>query len=164
MLMRALVLVGGVVGLGAAGAEARPFVYKPGKSSRVKFHGRNWQLSSPDRLAGQLPVRGERMTMYGELLDRAGGKKIGEFYGAHVSTLSPFGQTPFAAGALEMHTFNLTDGTIVGMGSHWGGTGTYAIVGGTGRYNGIRGSYAATQRPLQLRGDGTAEFVLDLIA
>ena len=162
MLMRALLLAGGVVGIGAAGAEAGPFRLNPGKETRVKLHGRGWQLSAPNRRPGQLPVRGERMTMYGELLDRAGGTKIGEFYGAHVSTLSPFGHTPFAAGAVEMHTFNLTDGTILGMGSHLGGAGTYAIVGGTGRYNGVRGSYSATQRPLELRGDGTAEFVLDL--
>lgn len=164
MLGRALLLVGGMVGLGAAGAEARPFDLKPGKSTRLTFHGRGWQLRAPDRKPGQLPVQGERMTMFGELLDGLGGNKIGEFYGAHVSTLSPFGRTPFAAGAIEMHTFNLEGGTILGMGSHWGGTGTYAVVGGTGRYVDLRGSYTAEQRPLELRGDGTAQFVFDLTA
>lgn len=164
MLGRALLLVGGAVGLGAAGAEARPFGLKPGKSTRLTFHGQGWQLQGPNRRAGELPLQGERMTVFGELLDRKGGSKIGEFYGAHVSTLSPFGPTPFAAGAIEMHTFNLEGGTILGMGSHWGGSGTYAVVGGTGRYVGVRGSYTAEQRPLELRGDGTALFVLDLTA
>lgn len=104
------------------------------------------------------------MSMLGELLERPDGKKVGEFYSAYFATLAPFGATPFAAAAVEMHTFNLTDGTILGMGSHWDGAGSYAIVGGTGRYLGASGSYTAKQRPVDLGGDGTAEFVLDLIA
>src|SRR5438552_2378808 len=81
----------------------------------------------------------------GTLTDGAGRKKVGEFYSAQFATLAPFGANAFAAGALEMHTFNLADGTILGMGSHFDGNGTYAIVGGTGRYHAARGSYVATQ-------------------
>ena len=38
----------------------------------------------------------------------------------------------------------------------------YAVVGGTGRYAGARGSYTARQHPQELEGDGTAEFALRL--
>lgn len=164
MLKRGLLLIGGAFGLSAAGAQARPLALEAGRPTRLELKGRHWRLVAPGRSAGQLPDRGERMSALGELLDRRGQNKVGEFYSAYFATLSPFGKTPFAAGAVEMHTFNLKDGTILGMGSHWGGAGTYAIVGGTGRYLGARGSYTARQAPLELGGNGTADFVIDLIA
>ena len=56
-----------------------------------------------------------------------------------------------------MHTFRFSDGTLIGMGSHNGGC-VYAIVGGTGRYHAVTGSYLASQRPSGLGGDGSADF------
>ena len=38
----------------------------------------------------------------------------------------------------------------------------FAIVGGTGKYLGVTGSYVARQNPLETGGDGTAEFTLTL--
>jgi hypothetical protein len=100
--------------------------------------------------------------MFGELLDAAGGSKVGEFYAACFCTGSPFGNSPVAAANVEMHTLNLLDGTIVAMGSASTGENVYAIVGGTGKYAGASGSYVARQRPIELGGDGTAEFVVTL--
>ena len=42
--------------------------------------------------------------------------------------------------------------------------GSYAIVGGTGRYAGASGTYTARQSLRELGGDGTAEFTLNLTA
>jgi len=39
-----------------------------------------------------------------------------------------------------------------------GGESVYAIVGGTGQFSGVTGSYVGTQSPLDTGGDGTAEF------
>jgi hypothetical protein len=164
MLKRGLLLIGAGLGLGAAGAHAKVPASEGAGSTRLELRGSGWRLIAPGRRPGELPEQGERLSAFGELLERRSGKKVGEFYSAYFSTLGPFGTSPFAAGGVEMHTFNLVDGTILGMGSHWGGTGTYAIVGGTGRYVGARGSYTALQRPLELGGDGVAEFVIDLVA
>ena len=60
-----------------------------------------------------------------------------------------------------LHTFELTGGTILGMGSGPLREATYAVIGGTGRFQGAAGSYVARQHPRDLGGDGTAEFVLD---
>jgi hypothetical protein len=154
-----------VVGLGAAEAAARPLPlgFTAGKPQQLTLQGQGWQLQAPGRKPGDLPIQGDQLTIFGELLDTRG-NKVGEFYGTHAAALRPFGETPFAAGAVEMHTFNLEGGMLLGMGTSIDGVGTYAIAGGTGRYAGVRGSYTATQRPLQLRGDGTAEFTLDLTA
>ena len=127
----------------------------------VSFVGRSWHLVSADRRAGEPPQPGDRLTMYGELLGQ-GGEKAGEFYSACFCVGSPFGQSPHAAGNVEFHTFNLTGGSITGMGTASAGENVYAIVGGTGEYVGATGSYVARQRPFELGGDGTAEFVLSL--
>jgi hypothetical protein len=52
----------------------------------------------------------------------------------------------------------------MGMGSVEPGRHAFAVVGGTGRYAGARGAYVASQHLRELGGDGTAHFVLDLIA
>ena len=70
-----------------------------------------------------------------------------------------------AAAAMEMHHFNLADGTIVGMGTIGGFhdvTSVHAIIGGTGRYDGASGSYTARQSPVELGGDGTADFSFNI--
>ena len=112
-----------------------------------------------------MPAKGERLTGYGELLDRPGGTKVGEFFSTLFALDSPFGLTPMGATGLEYHSFNLSDGTILGLGTGAGdGESTFAIVGGTGRYAGARGTYIAHQRPRELGGNGTAEFRLTLVA
>lgn len=65
---------------------------------------------------------------------------------------------------LGQHTFKLRDGTIVGTGTAGRLEGVFAILGGTGRYAGARGTYVARQRHHEFGGDGAAEFVLTFIA
>lgn len=76
------------------------------------------------------------------------------------------GQTPHGgtASTLEQHLFTLPGGTLVGSGTvDLQGRGTFAVIGGTGRYAGCRGSYVAHQQRVDLGGDGSAryEIVLD---
>jgi hypothetical protein len=106
-----------------------------------------------------VPAKGDRSTAYGELLDTPDGRAIGHFASTLFALDSPFA----AAGSLELQTLTLHDGTIHGLGSvPTGAAGHFAILGGTGRYAGARGTYVAHLRPTDLGGDGTAEFHLTL--
>ncbi|MBI4329092.1 MAG: hypothetical protein HY685_04410 [Chloroflexi bacterium] len=168
LLKRAALLLGAI---GAAtafkGTSAEASAVGPTKAplkTGLRLYGRHWHISSPNLRNGALPARGEQVAMYGELLDERRATKLGEFYSSGLSLQAPFGPTPFAASIMEVHTFNLVDGTILGMGSRAAKAGedTYTVVGGSGRYAGARGVYTATQRPQELGGDGTAEFTFQL--
>jgi hypothetical protein len=92
----------------------------------------------------------------GELVD-AEGTSLGRFLG--ISTA--FDATSPGTSAVESHTFQLADGTLHGTGTaEAGGESVFAIVGGTGRYHGARGSYVARQMPVELGGDGSAAFTM----
>jgi hypothetical protein len=163
LLQRGLVLLGGALGIGAASGVGTAGAVPAPPSRELTLYGRGFHQHSPARRPGEVPRKGDRATTYGELLDRAGGAKIGEFTAAFLALGSPFGASSFAAASLEVHSFYLKDGTILGLGSAataW--EGAFAVVGGTGSYAGARGSYLARQRPRELGGDGTAEFHLTL--
>ena len=156
-LRRGLVLAVGALGLGAGRASASLGAVVP--QQQLTLYGRHFHLHAPNRRAGVVPATGERLTAYGELLARPGGKKVGEFSSAHFALGSPFGASPAAAASLEFHNFNLNDGTIIGLGTALqGDESVFAIVGGTGRYAGASGTYAARQHSRELGGNGTAEF------
>ena len=167
VLGRGLMLAAGALGLGAARADAAvrvtPTIAPTRQAEELRLFGRNFHLHGPDHRPGQVPVKGERHSTYGELLSRPNGKKvIGHFTAAHLTHHSPF-----AAGSssLEIHTFALKDGTIHGLGSvarQSGAEGHFVILGGTGRYEGAHGSYVARQNARDLGGNGTAEFHLTL--
>jgi hypothetical protein len=149
---RGLAVAAGLVGLGGAAGAARAAVPS---TTHLELYGRGLHLHAPSRRAGEVPLKGDRHTAYGELLDGPQGAAVGDFSAAYLSLDSPFA----AAASLEIHTFNLAGGTIHGLGSTArGGTGTFVILGGTGRYSGATGSYVARQGARELGGDGTAEF------
>jgi len=164
VLGRGLMLAAGALGLGAAKADASvrvaPF-HGTNASEELRLFGRNFHLHAPDHRAGQVPVKGERHSTYGELMTRRNGKVVGHFTAAHLTQ-----DTPFAAGvsSLEIHTFALKDGTIHGLGSvaRNAEEGHFVILGGTGRYAGAHGSYVARQNTRELGGNGSAEFHLTL--
>lgn len=165
LLGRTALFIGGLVGVGLTGRAMQSGELSKATVS-MKIHGDNWRATYPDRRRGILPQPGERSSVFGELIDETDHAKIGEFYASSFQFGSPFGTTEASAGAMEMHQFNLRDGTIVGIGTTndlAGGPSTHAIIGGTGKYEGASGSYVATQRPFELGGDGTAEFDLSII-
>ena len=167
VLRRGLVLCAGAIGLGAGGAGASAATGKgplAPQAETLNLYGRSWHLTVPGQRFGRPPVAGDRARVHGELLDRPGGQKVGEFHGAWLESSSPFGDAAFSLGSIELHTFTLTGGSLFGIGTAAGDEGTFAVVGGTGRYAGARGSYRAVQRPNGIGGDGTAEFTLNLSA
>lgn len=156
-------VLGGVLGatagvLGVAklatsgsGGDAAP-TYLPVAGQSMNLHGIDWRLSSPTRIAGKLPAANDAPSAQGSLLDN-NGNALGQFTSAAL---------PGSGGRFHLHEFQLADGTLLGMGAGALSEGVYAIVGGTGAYHGVAGSYTARQRPRELGGDGTADFELIL--
>ena len=155
-LARGLALVGGLVGLGAAGeATAAP------GATTIVLYGRGLRGFSHDRRHGELPRAGDRLTFEGALFDRPDGRRVGELHAAAFTLRGP-GSTA-SAERLELHTFVLEDGTLIGSGAGAASGGTFAILGGTGRYAGARGSYVVRRGRHEPGGDGAAELVITLV-
>ena len=164
-LQRGALLLAGALGVGVAARQAAsPSPATPMDASFDLF-GRFWHVASSPRGAGQPPQRGDQFAVAGELLDAPGGAKVGEFYSACTCVAAPFGASALAAATMEVHTLSLRDGTLLGMGTATAdpaAPNVYAIVGGTGRYQGVGGSYIARQRLREDGGDGTAELHVTL--
>ena len=176
VLKAGLAAVGGVFGLGAAGKFASGALADDRSSSSerptqpdseiIKLHGRHWQISSPSRRAGEFPGAGEQMLVNGELANDPDGDRVGSFYATYFGLSMPGRTGSDGSSSLQMHTFNLSDGTLVGTGTATPAhdtEDTFAIIGGTGKYTGARGSYVARQSPAQFGGDGTATFTITLV-
>ncbi len=130
--------------------------------SSLELVGRNWHAVTEGREDGQGPSPGDRMTVFGEVADSAG-EKLGDFYASCFCLNAPFDESSRVAMNVEMHTIRLSDGTIHGMGTSAAGPDEeveFAIVGGTGRFRGARGTYVAQQAPVEHGGDGSARFKL----
>jgi hypothetical protein len=168
-LKRLGLVAGGIAGLFAgrealASSHSNPAVgTNPPAGETIRLEGRGWHIFSKNLERGQIPTGGDRMLVYGDL--HAGGdEKVGDFFATYFSLRRPGFAGPLAS--LEHHTFNLTDGSIMGSGTTKAGFETedeFAIVGGTGRYAGARGTYVVRQSHQELGGDGTATIVFSLI-
>lgn len=127
-------------------------------SKTLELFGRGWHADTD-----KVPSKGESYSVYGELLTSPDGGKCGEFYAACLAIDSPFQVTGAGIGSLEIHTLVLAGGSIVAMGAGGGAERSFAIVGGTGKYTGSRGSYTASQDTYGLGGRGTAALKLRLL-
>lgn len=163
LLGRGLVGLAAAVGLGAgAGVTATRTAGGAEQSSRtIRLDGRGWTLTTPGKRFGERLSPGDRSTVHGQLVD--GDRVVGSFLGSRVAAPSAPGGID-ADAALELHTFTLEHGTILGMGSALPGAAVFSIVGGSGAYANARGSYTAEQHARELGGDGSATFVLTLTA
>jgi hypothetical protein len=115
------------------------------------------------RQLDEVPQLGDTVITVGRLVNSAG-VGTGRFYsvGTLLAVPTRFDRPPVTK--LEHHSLQLPTGTIVGTGTTSAdGVGTFAIVGGTARYAGARGSYRCTQSVDGLGGLGTASFVLTLL-
>ena len=159
LLKRLALLAGGALGAGVAvrstggddTAAAAPALTKT--ASTLTLYGRDWRLHRQGAAFGKLPAAGDPALPSGRIVD-AREHELGRFRAAALP----------GADAFHLHTFELAEGTILGIGANRLDEGSYAIVGGTGRYAGASGTYTARQFLRELGGDGTAEFTLNLNA
>ena len=124
---------------------------------RITLRAQNYSAQIPGKRFGERPMPGEALHVYGDLFDAAN-RPLGELRGSSVPMAAP-GQAH-----VETHVFSLAEGTIMGMGTILDTESVFAIVGGTGKYTGARGTYTSKQRPRGLGGDGTADIVIELKA
>jgi len=155
LLKRLALLAGGVVGAGVAvrssGGDEAAAASPTRSTSELTLYGRDWRLQRPGVAFGKLPAASDPALPSGRIVDGRE-RELGQFRAAALP----------GAGAFHLHTFELAEGTILGIGANRLDEGSYAIVGGTGRYAGASGTYTARQFLRELGGDGTAEFTLNL--
>lgn len=106
-----------------------------------------------------------RVVCGGEILDASGAKTVGQFHANCFGTESTFGTpNPFAASNVEMHTIRLADGTLFGMGASHSRNErekAHAIIGGTGKYAGARGTYVIAETGA---AQGASKLTIDLLS
>jgi hypothetical protein len=99
----------------------------------------------------------------GELRDAPEGERIGEFFTNAFCLDVPYGVQAAAASNLEFQTFRLPEGTLFGVGAAGAiGEKHFAVLGGTGRYAGVRGSYVEREAATPTAKPGAFEFHLNL--
>lgn len=136
----------------------------PGDGHTLRFYGRHWRVQTQVRRSGETAGSGQRLISQGELREQPDGEKVGEFCWNRFCLESAFGPNPCAASNLEFQTLQLKDGTLFGMNMGGPETGTekaHAILGGTGRFAGARGSYII-QTTSDSNTPGSIEIVITL--
>jgi hypothetical protein len=145
---------GGAVALAADGTTAQPAsppTAGPTTRTTLTMHAQRVRIDAIGQRPGTLPAVDRPFAAHGVLTD-ANGAALGSF------AITPL---PSAAGALQLHTFELEGGTLLGMGTE-GGEGTFAVIGGTGRYRGTTGSYTARVGADASGRQTSADFQFDL--
>lgn len=172
VLQRCLAFAVGALGAPLAAPDARgepaPAVPSvppaPDGAKTLSFYARRLQVHCPSRKPGEFQVWSGRLHSHGDLLQQPGGAKVGEFSAICFGPESPFG----GAGtdhAVELQTLKVPNGTLFGIGCAGPaaeGERAHAILGGTGRFAGAKGSYVIRQNPTG-RGEESIEFLITLI-
>jgi hypothetical protein len=167
LLQRGAVFIAGILGLEVV--EPRSHAEEPlvpkGSGQKLRLYARRWQTHAHGHEPGELPSGNGRLNRTGVLLTRPDGQKEGEFYATCFCPAAPFGGAHGAAGNIELHSFHLRTGSLFGIGSANPALGTsqlHAIVGGTGRFAGARGSYAVNRNSNTSNGDNV-EIVITIL-
>lgn len=114
------------VALGAAGVGA--LAESKASPAAKSAPGRSLTLYAPHVHQKPVGTRADgKVLPFGEVVD-AKDRRLGAFHSAALDS---------TGGHLTMQTFDLAEGTIVGIGSN----GSYVVVGGTGAYAGVAGAY-----------------------
>ena len=154
-LQRLACLLGGAAGASAIEPKAESPIAKASGNSSLKFLMSCRHLHGAGQSAGHLVCRGE-------LTETRDGNAVGEFFSNCFCAESSFGFTnPFAASNIELHTVRFQEGTLFGMGANNSKTAServHAVLGGTGRFAGARGTYVIAENR-----EGASELTISLL-
>ena len=163
LLQRGLALLGGGVAIAAGArlgrgtrAEAAPI----DGTGPLKLYARIRPIAGTSLAQGQSDAR---TVATGELLDAPHGKPVGAFSANCFCLGTPFGTHVNSAATIEMQVLQLHDGTIFGLStpSAPGAPKLHAVIGGTARFAGARGTYV--QRPVDAPGaHDVVEFIVSI--
>lgn len=100
-----------------------------------------------------------------DLLDASEGAVVGEFVATALGAEASFGVLGASLSGLEMQTFRMGDDTLfaIGMSSGRDAARAYALLGGTGRFAGARGTCLEREIDSRAPGRGRVEFQLTLV-
>lgn len=163
LLQQGLALLGGGVAFaaGARWSRGTPVEAAPIDSKgALKLYARVRPIAGPSPAQSQSDTR---TVVTGDLLDAPQGKRIGEFSANCFSLGTPFGTHVNSAATIEMQVLQLHDGTLFGMStpSAPGAPKVHAVIGGTARFAGARGTYV--QRPVSAPGaHDLVEFIISI--
>ena len=163
LLQQGLALLGGGVAVAAGarwsrGTSAEAASIDP--KGALKVYARIRPIAGPSPAQGQSDAR---TVATGELLDAPHGKRVGEFSANCFCLGTPFGTHLNSAATIEMQVLQLHDGTLFGMSTPAapGAPKVHAIIGGTARFAGARGTYV--QRPVSAPGaHDLVEFIVSI--
>lgn len=119
--------------------------------STMTLQAQRVRIESIGQQPGVLPAVDRPFAAHGVVTD-ANGTAIGSF------AITPL---PGVA-ALQLHSFELDGGTLLGLGASTAGEGTFAVIGGTGRFQGVTGSYTARVGADPSGRQASAEFKFNL--
>lgn len=168
LLRQGLLMIAGALGLVAA--EQRPGGQASAAPSRAEAMPPTLRLYGRWRPQAQPPLLGRRsdgdhLVAYGDVLDAPEGAVIGRFCTNGFCPETPFGHALAALPTIQFQTLALKDGTVFGMAAAPNaGEQSYAILGGTGRFAGVRGTYTSRKRSAEPTGHGGVEFLLTFTA
>ena len=148
-----------VAGRRASARDERPVAPElPATPGELRYYGLGPTAGAPGKTPG-----GAWVVRRCELLDAPDGRSVGEFVATALAAEASFGVAAASAAPLEMLTFRVGDDALFGIGAGGGrgGARAFALVGGTGRFAGARGT--ALER--ELGGPRRhVEFLVTLVA
>jgi hypothetical protein len=166
LLQRGLLFVAGACGLQLAPREGQAALSPPAPdgSTTLTFYSKSLRAHRPGQQPGKLPTPDGRLSRHGDLLDAPDGQKVGEFAATCFGSDHSWTMAGPAGSNLEIQTLHLPDGSLFGMGASSAEQNVHAILGGTGRFAGAKGSYVIRrQTPKEQTKDCGVEFVINLL-
>lgn len=110
-------------------------------------------------------TRGDQTVLRGTLTTEDG-DRFGEVFASALTMPGPIDADAPQTARMEVQNLQMHDGTILGMGTtfaHVDVPNLYTIIGGSGRYAGVRGGYTFDHNPSVARPDGQATIKFDLV-
>jgi hypothetical protein len=107
---------------------------------------------------------GDQTVLRGTLKDESG-EFAGELFSSSITMPGPIGEGSSKTPRMEFQNLHLSDGTITAMGTVFAQVdipNIYTIVGGTGRYANLRGTYRFDDNPNVARPIGRATIAFDV--
>jgi len=171
-LLGGALALAGLVGSGLAtklqladGAETEAAAQTPGDGKSVAathlFLDRYTLHSSGSGIERR---KGDQTLLRGTLLS-AEGEKVGELFASAITMPGPVDEDSPHTPRMEMQTLQLRDGTILAMGTVFAQDNIpniYTVIGGTGHYAGLRGTYTFDDNPNVARPVGRSALHFDL--